>query len=387
MTSFPYEKESNPASLDINVDRLNKVVNKFEKQFLAGKFPGGQLVLRRHGKMVVNKAFGLARGHRPDETNAPLKVCTNTPFPVFSAGKSITAIAIAILEERGLLDINRPISEVIPELSQNHAHTTTLDLLTHRAGIMMPELHLNYKKSLISGYALNKIVNTKPKYKLGTFSYIPWESGWIFQKLFENTDGRSLSDFVAEEISTPLGCPALQYGLSGRDPESMAYTYWLGKEKEIVVETDIAKDFEVINNLPEYFDTQNPSYTMITDAASLAAFYDCLLNKGVTVTGHKIVSEETIKRYTTKHIWGWNKSLKNIIAFGQGFTVGTTFPSLFGWWNSRRCFGHGGILSTVAFGDYDTGISAAIVTNGNKSVIDAATRLMPITHGLRRSCK
>jgi len=387
MTSFPYEVESDPKAVDIDADKLNKIIRKFERQQLSGRFPGGQLVLRRYGKMVVNKAFGLARGYRPDETHAPIKVSPNTPFPVFSAGKVVAAIAIAILEERGLLDISLPISTVIPELAENHANTTTLDLLTHRAGILIPDLHVNYKKSLVPGYAFNKIAYSKPKYKLGTFAYMPWESGWIFQKLFKNLDGRSLSDFVIEEISGRLNCPALKYGLSGRDPESIAYSYWLGKEKEIVVETNIAKDFEKITNLPAYFDTQNPSYTMITDAASLAAFYECLLNKGTTVSGHKIVSEDTIKRYTTKRIGGWNKSLKNMIAFGQGFAVGTKIPSLFGWWNSQRCFGHGGILSTAAFGDYETGISAAIVTNGNKSVLDAGMRLVPITHGLRRACK
>ena len=44
--------------------------------------------------------------------------------------------------------------------------------------------------------------------------------------------------------------------------------------------------------------------------------------------------------------------------------LGTRFLSVYGWGNTRNCFGHGGGLSSLAFGDYDTGITVGIVTNG-----------------------
>lgn len=76
-----------------------------------------------------------------------------------------------------------------------------------------------------------------------------------------------------------------------------------------------------------------------------------------------------------------------LLAVGRGFVVGTRFPSSFGWWNTNKCFGHAGGFSSLAFGDYDTKISVAIVTNGNRGTMDLARRMLPFAHRLRKACK
>ena len=66
---------------------------------------------------------------------------------------------------------------------------------------------------------------------------------------------------------------------------------------------------------------------------------------------------------------------------------GALFPTIYGWWNTRGCFGHPGGLSCLAFGDRETGIAAGIVTNGNRDFMDLARRFMPLAHGLRAACR
>lgn len=388
MTRFPYEAPADPASAKMDAARLADVVRRFRHQQSSGAFPGGQLHVRRHGKVVLDEAVGLARGFRAGEGEKPLPVRPQTAFPVYSSGKPLAAIAIAMLEERGLLDIEAPVSEVFPEFSRHgKGEITTLDVLTHRAGVLVASLYQDYKSVADRDSVLSRLVEARPRYKRGTFAYMPTEFGALLCEITRRVDGRTLAEFVRDEISQPLQLPALRYGLADRDPGSLAYTYWLGKEKVMMFDTNIACDFEKINNAAETFDSENPAFSMVTDAASLTAFYECLLNNGMTRGGQQLVSGKTIRQYTRRSVAGWNRSLKTFIAEGRGFTVGTLTPSAFGWWNTGQCFGHGGAFSSLAFGDFETGLAVAIVTNGNRGIGDFVKRFIPLTHRLRGACR
>jgi CubicO group peptidase (beta-lactamase class C family) len=104
-----------PEATRMNGRRLAKVVDLFRRQQASGAFPGGQLVARRGGQLVVDEAIGFARGLRPEEPTPPMPVRTETPFPVLSAGKPLAAMVIALLEERGQLDVEAPIVKLFPE--------------------------------------------------------------------------------------------------------------------------------------------------------------------------------------------------------------------------------------------------------------------------------
>jgi len=384
--TFPYEKAVDPTSVDMDANRLAKVVERFRHQQTSGEFPGGQMVVRRYGKVALNVAVGLARGFRPTESTPPVTVQPRTPFCLFSSGKPLAAIAIAMLEERGLLDVEAPVAKAIPEFAQNGKDDiTTLDVLTHRAGVIVPNLYKNYKQSNRES-VLNHVIEANPLYKRGTFAYMPTEFGVILNEIMRRLDGRTLAEFVSEEISTPLNLPCMRYGLANRTIDSLAYNYWLGKDKYMICGVNAAENFEKEHNTEELFDSENPAFTMISDASSLAAFYEFLLNKGMTRNGKRLLSEETIRRYTTLTISGWNKSLGTFIAVGRGFIVGTLTPSAFGWWNSGGCFGHGGMFSSLGFGDYKTGLAVAIVTNGNRGLSDSAKRLVTLSGQLRKAC-
>lgn len=132
---------------------------------------------------------------------------------------------------------------------------------------------------------------------------------------------------------------------------------------------------------------RNPATSLVSDAASLAAFYDFLVAGGKTRADQQLISERMIRQYTSRQVLSWDRSLRTPLAVGRGFVVGTRFPSSFGWWNTNRCFGHAGGFSCLAFGDYSTNISVAIVTNGNRSTNDFMKRFLPLAHGLRKACE
>ncbi|MCK5428266.1 MAG: beta-lactamase family protein [Anaerolineales bacterium] len=387
MYPFMVEKPVDPESVNMDAGRLAKVVERFHTQQQSGSFPGGQLVLKRHGKLVLNDQIGVARGFRKSESTSHLLVQSQTPFPVLSAGKPLAAIAIAMLDERGLLDVSAPIADIFPRFAKRGKdQIAVLDVLTHRSGILMPDI-IKEGQSWGDNEAIREaLIDTVPTYARGTLAYHPHEYGWILNEVMLRVDGRSLAAFFVEEIATPLQLPALRFGLAGRDIKSVAFSYWLGEGNVNVAGVNVAKDFEKQNS-KEFLNAENPATSLVTDASSLVAFYDFLLIGGKTPSGKQLISEKTIRAYTSRHVLSWDRSLNTPLAIGRGFVLGMRLPSSFGWWNTNLCFGHAGGFSSLAFGDYRTNISVAIVTNGNKSTTDFVNRFVPLAHGLRSACK
>ena len=127
--------------------------------------------------------------------------------------------------------------------------------------------------------------------------------------------------------------------------------------------------------------------SMMTTAAALARFYEMILAGGTTADGARLIRSETLERYLGRSVAGFDRALRSYMVLGRGFLLGWLGPHPYGWWNTRSCFGHPGGLSTLAFGDHDTGLATAIVTNGNRGFADLARRFMPLARGLVAACQ
>ena len=90
----PIEKTVEPESAGMDAKKVGGVIELFNKQYSSGAFPGGQLVLRRKGKVVVNEAIGVCRGFRSDEPTSAVEASVETLFPFYSSGKPLAAVAI-----------------------------------------------------------------------------------------------------------------------------------------------------------------------------------------------------------------------------------------------------------------------------------------------------
>lgn len=371
----------------MNIVKLDQVVQLFRRQQASGAFPGGQLVLMQGGKTLLNEAVGLARGFRFSEPQPPIPSQPATPFPVLSAGKPLAAIVIALLEDRGLLDVHAPVAQVFPEFARHgKEQITTMDVLTHRSGLLMPDFvrqpHLWGDRDAVR----QALIDAVPVYPRGTQAYHPYEYGWILSEIVQRIDGRTLPTFFHEEIALPLHLPDLRFGLGDRDPQSVGFIYWLGKAKVIVAGINVAENFEQQNSAL-YLDAQNPATSLVCNAGSLAAFYDWLLHGDKSPAGPVPLQQSTLRKYTTRQVGGYDRSLRTPISMGRGFVVGTIIPSTFGWWNTVGCFGHAGGFCSLAFGDYRTGIAAAIVTNGNRGMSDLLWHILPLVQGLRAAAR
>jgi CubicO group peptidase (beta-lactamase class C family) len=121
-------------------------------------------------------------------------------------------------------------------------------------------------------------------------------------------------------------------------------------------------------------------------AGDLASFYELLARGGVTRAGQRLVSAQTLLRYTSGGAATYDKSNRIPLRIGRGFLLGSRTPSIYGWWNTQRCFGHAGAFCTLAWADRQLEFSAAIVTNGNRGPFESLFRFAPLGSAIRRAC-
>ena len=182
------------------------VEDLFARQQSRGRFPGGQLVVRRAGRVELDLALGVARGFRPDENQPEQKVTPSTRFAVFSASKAVVAVAVAMLEERGLLEATQPVARWFPDFAANgKADITVLDVLTHRAGVFTPELLAHPTEWNDDEQVRKALIEARPRFPRGTLTlgYMPYEFGWILAEVVCGATGRRLDDLCAMNSVTP----------------------------------------------------------------------------------------------------------------------------------------------------------------------------------------
>jgi serine-type D-Ala-D-Ala carboxypeptidase len=113
------------------IQRLRQLVADWVKR---GDTPSVVILVARRGVIVLHEAFGV---RRPEDTTPTLKL--DSIFPVASIAKPLTAAAVMCLVEDGLIGLNRPFADYIPELDvpevQWLAEAKVANLLCHTAGI------------------------------------------------------------------------------------------------------------------------------------------------------------------------------------------------------------------------------------------------------------
>src|ERR1700737_1948045 len=123
-----------PEDVGMDPARIRRLRDRIGEWVKSGDYPSVVALVARRGVIVLHEAFGVR--HFAD-TTPTLK--TDSIFPVASLSKPITAAAVMCLVEDGLMGLNRPFIDYIPELDvpgvQWLEEARVADLLCHTAGI------------------------------------------------------------------------------------------------------------------------------------------------------------------------------------------------------------------------------------------------------------
>jgi serine-type D-Ala-D-Ala carboxypeptidase len=127
-------KEGAPGSVGMDPVRVNRLRELAASWVKRGDTPSLAILVARRGTIVLHEAFGV-RHH--EDTTPTLK--PDSIFPVASCTKPITASLVMCLVEDGLIGLNRPFIEYVPELDvpgvQWLEEARVADLLCHTSGI------------------------------------------------------------------------------------------------------------------------------------------------------------------------------------------------------------------------------------------------------------
>jgi CubicO group peptidase (beta-lactamase class C family) len=377
---------ANPEAAGFDAERLEAARALFLRQQASGRFPGGQLVVRRRGHLALDVATGLARGLRPTENEPAMTVTPSTRFAAFSASKPVIAVALAMLEERGLIDVQAPVARYFPEFAaHDKGALTVLDVLTHRAAVFTPELLSRPRDWGDERLVREALIAAKPRWPRGTFAYMPYEFGWILAEVVRGATGTPLSQFLRTELAADL--PGLRFGATTDELPQLARTYWLSSGSVRVAGSDLSNSFERDNNLPEVLTAFIPAAGLVCTASDLAGFYEVLARGGVTRSGKRLLSAETLARYTHGGATAFDRSNRLPLRMGRGFLLGSSTPCIYGWWGTPHVFGHAGAFCTLAWADPTLDLAVAIVTNGNRGPFESLFRFAALGTALRRACR
>jgi CubicO group peptidase (beta-lactamase class C family) len=182
----------------VDVARMEQAI----KAYVPSRFMGSVLVAQ-DGKVLLDKGYGFANL----EWEVP-----NTPTTKFRLGsitKQFTAASILLLEERGKLKVGDPVKKYMPNAPVAWDKITIFHLLTHTSGIPsftgFPDYESREAQAITPGRLVEWFRDKPLEFEPGTkWNYS--NSGYaLLGYLIEKISGESYSDFVQQNIFTPLG--------------------------------------------------------------------------------------------------------------------------------------------------------------------------------------
>ncbi|MHB1857048.1 MAG: serine hydrolase [Acidobacteriaceae bacterium] len=173
------------------------------QSYVASKTFMGTVLVSKDGKLLINQGYGFA----DLEWNVP-----NVPEAKFRLGsvtKQFTAASILLLQERGKLKIEDPVSKYVPDSPATWKNITIFNLLTHTSGIpnftSFPDYGPTEWKDTTPTELLARFRDKPLDFEPGTkFRYS--NSGYIvLGYILEKVSGQTYADFLQKNIFVPLG--------------------------------------------------------------------------------------------------------------------------------------------------------------------------------------
>lgn len=195
-SSLPQKaKNRNQKSIEQKAE-INQIDSLMTKSYERDLF-NGNVLIAKNNKMIYQKSFGFT-----DETKQT-KLNNKSIFNIGSIAKEFNAVAIMILVERGLLNLDDPISKYNLDLPKWSEKVTTRHLINYASGIPKIENKLIVPKNDEEAWKILKSNDTL-LFEPGT-SYM-YDNGNVFlqRRIIEKVTGISFQEFITKNIIKPL---------------------------------------------------------------------------------------------------------------------------------------------------------------------------------------
>lgn len=361
------------------VGPVNDAVQRTLNELVAhGKEIGVQVCAWLGDEEIVDCWAGIA----DEDTGRP--VDGDTLFNIFSVSKAVSAVAMHMQVERGLVDYDAPVAAYWPEFAQaGKGDVTVRHILSHVSGVLRmppdvtPELMTNWD------WMCRRIAEMEPVYPAGSrSSYQSMTFGWLIGEVVRRTDPkrRPFGQFVKEEIADPLGATDLWLGIDDTAEPRIARL----NDAEINMPEDrFVREAQpkIVDLLPDTFERPYvrraciPAVGGIFNARSTARFFAMLANGG-QLNGVRLLSQERVASFARPrpHFEDPDPVFFGMvvpIAWSGFWLGGTTAPPACAPRNMRALC-HPGMGGNIGWADPDLKLAVAFCHNRMVNVADIA---------------
>jgi len=304
----------------------------------------------------------------------------------FSTTKGVTATALHVLADRGLVDYDAPVARYWPEFAQNgKAGITVNHVLTHRAGLHHLRGIIDHGERMLDwDYMVHALEEARPAYEPGAYpAYHGLTYGWLVGEIIQRVSGESFADFVRHAIAEPLRLGGLYVGAT---PEACARAAVMTRPMPVLNRVDVFRtparmirgvsrfvgfpiDLSFLRDAlvpstggdvfwhPDVLKTPIPAANGLFTARSLAHLY-ATLAAGGTLDGVSFLSAETVRRATEVQ----TRQRDRVILFRPGWRLG--YHGVFSTRGAiRGAFGHFGFGGSGAWGDPKRQLAVGFINN------------------------
>lgn len=319
----------------------------------AGWHKGAQIMLSTpQGRAEL--AYGEARpGHPMTPDSIPLWL---------SAGKPLTAVALARMVDAGRLHWDERVAVQIPEFGVRGKDAITVrHLLTHTGGFRGADqggIGRSWEESVADACA----APLESEWVIGeTAGYHTNGSWFILGEILQRVTGRTFADVIHSEVFAPLGLEGGWFGVDAATQEALA-DRWVQVDRtgrEGCGPDPVLNDGEGISRC-------RPGSGLRAPARVLTGFYRALLDPPEGWLSPEVLMELTRPQRTGR----FDLTFLATIDLGLGFILNSDRPGTrpvpygYGPHAGPRTFGHSGNQSACAFADPDHDLAVAWVCNG-----------------------
>ena len=308
--------------------RFGALRDVLEEHLASGAECGLSVTVDIDGDTVVDVCGGFADEARTRRWD------TSTIVNVWSTTKTVTSLAVLMLADRGLVDLDAPVAAYWPEFAANGKEQVLVrHLMSHSSGVAGWDAPF----ALTDMYDLERstalLAAQAPWWEPGTASgYHALNFGHLLGEIVRRTSGKSLTEFVASEIAGPLNAdfqigagrsdwarcaeiippPPLPFDMASMDPAGVLFKTATGPVAEAAAANTDGWRLAEIGAANGHANAR--SVARVLSAVTL----------GGTVDGTRLLSQETIEHVFREQAHGVDLFLGAPIRFGIGYAMPET---------------------------------------------------------------
>jgi CubicO group peptidase (beta-lactamase class C family) len=297
----------------------------------SGHTPSLGVCAARRGVVVLHEAFGSLN---PD--GDPLQL--DSIFAVSSVTKSVTAALTMQLVEDGLLGLNRPARDYLPEITGGDGDDILVhNLLTHTSGYAWhtdPVMLLHAAEKMKAGVAappcpdnldpevhqlLNLLWDVPRVHAVNEFMTYSNHNYALLGELLRRITGKSIDDLARERLFEPLEMKDSFFSL----PDSETHRYVMRPPDAALAEPDPMGLFDGINS-ESWRKHSNAGSGLCSSPRDMLTFGQMILNGG-SYGSERVLSPAGVAAMTRDQVPGIRANMfgraMNQASWGYGFAV------------------------------------------------------------------